>query len=139
MNLADDFRAIAATADAERWSLENPKPLEVWALMFAAGEPTERFQARLLWVQYPEQAPSLKFRDPATGRLDMPTAWPIVRGFRPASLDACVNFCAEGFGMHPEWKDDPRYRWDPRGNAMLRVLRTLQDELDNYCEGRFRG
>jgi hypothetical protein len=138
LNLADDFERAAATPDAARWTLGKPGPLEVLALMSSLGASAEQFQARLLWDDYPEHAPSLKFRDPATGRLDLPTAWPVVRGFRPKQLDACVNYCSEGFTLHPEWKTDARFRWDPRGNALLRVLRTIQEELDNHFQGRFR-
>ena len=114
-------------------------PLEVFATVSPAGKAGEVFQARLLWDMYPDQPPSLKFRDPVTGRLDQPAAWPQVRGFRPASLDACVNWCAEGFIVHPEWRNDPKLRWDPRGNVLLKVLRILQDELDYYFQGRFKG
>jgi hypothetical protein len=138
LNLADDFAKAAASEAAARWTLKNAGPLEVWASMSPASAPEEVFQARLLWSTYPGQAPSLKFRDPATGRLDVPTAWPVVRGFRPQSFDACVNWCLEGFGLHPEWKTDRRYAWDPRGNVLLRVLRTLQDELDLHFQGRYR-
>lgn len=138
LNLADDFERAVATPDAARWSLEKSGPLEVLALMSPLGTSAEQFQARLLWDEYPEHPPSLKFRDPASGRLDLATAWPVVRGFRPKQLDACVNFCAEGFALHPEWRTDPRYRWDPRGNVLLHVLRTIQEELDNHFQGRFR-
>ena len=138
LNLADDFAQAVASEDAARWTLKKADPLEVWASMSPASAPGEVFQARLLWSTYPAQAPSLKFRDPATGRLDMPTAWPLVRGFRPQSLDACVNWCLEGFELHPEWKTDRRYAWDPRGNVLLKVLRILQDELDNHFQGRCR-
>ncbi|MCL4552494.1 MAG: hypothetical protein M1305_02915, partial [Candidatus Marsarchaeota archaeon] len=63
-------------------------------------------------------------------------AWPRVRGFRPPSLDACVNYTIEGFNLHAEWRNDPRLRWDRSGNVLLRELRTLQSELDNYYQGR---
>ena len=140
LNLAEDYEKVLGCPDAHRWGLERADDaLEVRATMSSSGCPEEKFQARLLWPEYPQQPPSLKFRDPATGRLDLPSAWPQVRGFRPTSLDACVNWCLEGFGLHPEWKNDPRLRWDPRGNALLRVLRTLQEELDNDFHGRFRG
>jgi hypothetical protein len=139
LNLEDDLGKVLTCEDAARWKLEKPSPLEVLVTLSSAGTPEEAFQARLLWGQYPDQAPSLKFRDPATGRLDLPTAWPRVRGFRPQSLDACVNWCAEGLAIHPEWRTDPRYRWDPRGNALLRLLRTLQGELDDHFQGRFTG
>jgi hypothetical protein len=138
LNLADDFEKALACEDAARWALTKADLLEIWASMSPGSAPTELFQARLLWGAYPGQAPSLKFRDPDAGRLDMPTAWPLVRGFRPQSLDACVNWCLEGLGLHPEWKTDGRYAWDPRGNVLLKVLRILQDELDHHFQGRYR-
>lgn len=136
LNLSDDYEEVVRTSDAARWELARPAPLEVLAAMAPATTPVEEFQARLLWSRYPEEPPSLKFRDPATGRLDLPTAWPKVRGFRPSSLDACVNYCAEGFGLHPEWRGDPAKMWSARGNPLLFVLRTLQSELDDHFEGR---
>ena len=105
--------------------------------MSSAEVPQEAFQARLLWSLYPDEPPSLKFRDPETGRLDLPRAWPNARGFRPASLDACVNWCLEGMSLHPEWRRDPAYQWDPRGNVLLKVLRILQAELDEHFQGRY--
>lgn len=136
LNLDDDFKEVLTVHDAARWGLERPGPLEVWVKLFPAGSPSQIFQARLLWRLYPDEPPSLRFRDPATGRLDVPSAWPQVRGFRPGSFDACVNWTLEGLNLHPEWKTDARYRWDPRGNALLRVLRTLQGELDDHFQGR---
>lgn len=138
LNLQEDFERVLSCEDASRWKLEKPGSLEIYATMNSVRYPEEVFQARLLWNEYPGQPPSLKFRDPHTGRLVLPSAWPIVRGFRPTSLDACVNWCLEGFALHPEWRNDAKYRWDSRGNVLLKVLRTLQDELDNYCDGRFK-
>jgi hypothetical protein len=139
LNLQEDYTKALACEDASRWKLDKPGPVEVLVSLSSAGHPEEVFQARLLWAVYPGEAPSLKFRDPSTGRLDLPTAWPQVRGFRPNSLDACVNWCSEGFALHPEWRNDPKLRWDPRRNVLLKVLRTLQEELDSYYQGRFRG
>lgn len=136
LNLADDMAEVRSTPDAARWEIELAGALEVTAIVAPLGAPSERFQARLLWGVYPDAAPSLKFRDMQTGRLDVPQAWPVVRGFRPSSLDACVNWCAEGLAIHPEWQHDPNYRWDPQGNPLLRVLRTLQEELDDSFSGR---
>lgn len=136
LNMDGDFEEALAVEAARRWKLDRPGPLEVWGAMSSLRVPEEQFQARLLWAEYPGQPPSLKFRDPATGRLDLPGAWPRVRGFRPTSLDACVNWTLEGFNLHPEWRNDPRYRWDSRGNRLLWVLQTLQSELDEYFEGR---
>jgi hypothetical protein len=138
LNLRDDFEEAAGVSDAARWKLETPSPLEVLATLSSVTAPDEKFQARLFWTKYPDDAPSLKFRDPATGKLDIPQAWPIIRGFRPQSLDACVNWCLEGLNLHPEWKIDPKYRWNPNGNPLLRVLRQLQEEFDDYYQGRFK-
>jgi len=137
LNLRDDFAEVLTAPDASRWVLEQPGSLEVWAKLYPEGHPNEIFQARLLWRLYPDEPPSLRFRDPSTGRLDLPGAWPQVRGFRPGSLDTCVNWTLEGMNLHPEWKTDPRFRWDSRGNALLRVLRILQSELDDYFQGRY--
>jgi len=139
LNLGDDFTKTLGCEDAVHWELEKASPLEVLVSLSPAGHPDDKFQARLLWAVYPGQPPSLKFRDRATGRLDLPTAWPQVRGFRPTTLDACVSWCSEGFLNHPEWRDDPKIRWDPHGNVLLKVLRILQDELDNHYQGRFPG
>jgi hypothetical protein len=95
LNLKGDFDEATGVSDATRWTLEMPGDLEVFVTMSPASAATERFQARLLWGKYPDEPPSLKFRDPVTGRLDLPQAWPIVRGFRPQTLDACVNWCLE--------------------------------------------
>lgn len=136
LNLKDDYERVLMLSEAKRWVLEKPASLEIWAMLVPSNAPQEQFQARLLWTEYPSEAPSLKFRDPATGRLDITSAWPKIHGFRPTTFDACVNYCAEGFGLHPEWKTDPRYRWNADGNVLLKVLRILQDEFDNYYEGR---
>lgn len=138
LNLRGDFEEAAGVSDAARWKLEMPGPLEVLVTLSPRTAPDEMFQARLLWTKYPDDPPSLKFRDPSTGRLDLPQAWPIIRGFRPGSLDACVNWCIEGFNLHQEWRTDPRYRWNPTGNPLLRVLRQLQEEFDDYYQGRFK-
>lgn len=138
LNFRDDLEEVLTVPDAPRWILEKTGDLEVLATMSPQGVPDQHFQARLLWARYPDEPPSLKFRDPSTGRLDLPQAWPIIRGFRPQSLDACVNWCLEGFILHPEWRNDPRFRWNPNGNPLLRVLRQLREELDEYFQGRFK-
>ena len=136
INLQADYDVAVTTPDAARWLLEKPGPLEVLATMHSVTAPEQKFQARLLWGAYPDEPPSLKFRDPATGRLDLPTAWPKIRGFRPTSLDACVSWCAEGFALHPEWRQDARFRWTTDGNVLLKVLRILQSEFDDFFGGR---
>ena len=136
LNLADDFKEAQAVEDSHRWELSLPNSLEVLATVSPISSPQERFQARLLWSKYPDEPPSIKFRDPETGRLDLTKAWPIVRGFRPGSFDTCVNWSAEGFQLHPEWRNDPKFRWDPRGNVLLKILRILVSELDNHYQAR---
>jgi hypothetical protein len=136
LNLQADYEEALSTPDAARWVLEKPNPLEVLARMASSETPTEEFQARLLWQAYPDDPPSLKFRDSKTGRLDLPQAWPKLPGFRPSSLDACVTWCAEGFALHPEWRGDARYRWHTHGNVLLKVLRILQEQLDDSFGGR---
>lgn len=138
LNLDDDLVEALSCEDAARWKLHRADGLEVWVTVSPAADPRESFQARLLWTKYPDNPPSLKFRDPATGTLDLPTAWPVVRGFRPGSCDACVNWCSEGFDLHPEWRNDVRYQWKSDGNVLLKVIRTLQDEMDEHFQGRFK-
>jgi len=120
LNLQDDFEEAVGVSDAISWKLEMPSALEVFATMSPASQPGEMYQARLLWTKYPDEAPSLKFRDPASGRLDLPQAWPI------------------GFVLHPEWRNDSRWKWNSNGNPLLWVLRQLQEELDNHYQGRFK-
>jgi len=137
LNLESDLKAVLDHPLSQRCRVERVALLEVVVQVSSARAPKEVFQARLAWAKYPSQPPSLKFRDPGTGRLDIATAWPNCRGFRPQSLDACVNWCAEGFALHPEWCSDPKWRWDPTGNPLLRTIETLQFEMDEFFEGRF--
>src|SRR5579884_3060451 len=102
LNLDDDFQEVLTVYDATRWGLERPSPLEVYIKICPVSSPDQIFQACLLWNLYPDEPPSLKFRDLSTGRLDIPGAWPKVPGFRPESLDACMNWTLEGLNLHPE-------------------------------------
>jgi hypothetical protein len=138
LNFAQDLAEALQVEDAQRWKVEKVGALEIYAEISSVKAPDEKFQARLLWVVYPDEPPSIKFRDPQSGRLDMATAWPIVRGFRPANLDTCVNYSSEGFVTHPEWKKDLNLKWNSNGNAVLRILRTLQSEVDEHFSGRFK-
>jgi hypothetical protein len=138
LSFKEDLDEVLSLPECSRWKIEHVGPLEVYVDMSPANVPSEVFQARLFWDAYPTDPPSLKFRDPATGRLDLPSAWPEIRGFRPTSLDACVNWCSEGFAAHPEWKTDADKKWNPQGNPLLRVLRLLQREFDEYFVKRFQ-
>ena len=138
INLKSDLEKILVLPEADRWKIEHPADLEVLVTLSSVRSSSELFQARLYWDVYPDNPPSLKFRDPSSGRLDMPTAWPVVRGFRPQSLDACVNWTAEGFRLHPEWSKDPQIRWDSQGNVLLKIIRIMQSEMDEDFHGRFK-
>jgi hypothetical protein len=134
----DDFDAIAQCEDASRWSLVLAGPLEVWATLAPATATNELFQARLEWARYPDEPPSVLFRDPDTGRLDVPNAWPTGGPVRPMT-GLCVSYTREGFALHPEWRNDPTCRWSSVGNVLLKVIRNLQSDLDSSYSGRFRG
>jgi hypothetical protein len=138
LSFKEDLAEVHALPESSRWKIETIGPLEVYVTLSSEKAPDNLFQARLFWNAYPTEPPSLKFRDPATGRLDLPTAWPEVRGFRPGNLDACVNWCSEGFTTHPEWKNDPNTKWNSQGNALLRVLRVMQREFDQFFVKRFQ-
>jgi hypothetical protein len=138
LSFKEDLAEVLSLPESSRWKIESVGPLEVYVTLSSEKAPDNLFQARLLWNAYPTEPPSLKFRDPASGRLDLPTAWPEIRGFRPASLDACVNWCSEGFTLHPEWKNDPNVKWNPQGNALLRTLRRMQREFDEFFVKRFQ-
>ena len=138
LNFESDFEAVLIHPLARRCVVERGGSLEAFVKLSSSKALEDFYQARLAWTGYPGQPASLKFRDPATGRLDMATAWPNCRGFRPQSLDACVNWCAEGFALHPEWLADPKWRWDPTGNPLLRTIETLQFEMDEFFDGRFK-
>jgi hypothetical protein len=133
-----DFDALPAIDDrepADTWSAALVGPLEVWATFTPAQYATERFQARLAWDRYPDQPPSVLFRDPTSGRLDVPSAWPLGGPFRPM-IGLCVNYTREGFALHPEWVNDPKLRWRADGNVLLKVIRMMQDSFDTEYAGR---
>lgn len=137
--LEADFAEIVASPESSRWTLTLNNQREVSVTMSPSSVSHEQFQACLYWSEYPSSPPSLKFRDPKTGNLNDPRAWPQCPGFRPTSLDSCVNWTAEGHGLHPEWRNSPATRWIPDGNALCRVLHILQDTLDLSFSGRYAG
>lgn len=138
--LQADFEALPRGDDrdpSDRWAAVLVAALEVHVTMSPAAHPTENFVARLVWSRYPDAAPSVTFIDPATGRSDIPQAWPTGGPFRPV-MGLCCNYTAEGFGLHQEWIKDPRFRWRADGNVLLKVIRLLQEDLDNHYAGRHR-
>jgi hypothetical protein len=139
MNFDDDLTAASDTPDAAGWKFDRRDDLELWVTLSPAGHAADSYVARLYWRDYPGNVPpSVKFVDAATGRLDVKKAWPKANGFRPASLDICANWTAEGFALHPEWART-EHRWRSTGNVILKVMRVLQNELDTSYTGRFDG
>lgn len=130
LNLDDDFAEALRVEDGKRWVLERKGDLEVWVAVAPEGHLRERFTARLLWSTYPgDLPPSVLFVEPGAGCLRVPTAWPEAAGFRPPN-DICATWTLEGYITHPEWKNDPTKHLVIRGNALLLVVRILQQELD---------
>jgi hypothetical protein len=135
-----DLRQIIDAQVEPNWPLVRiAGEIAVIAVLARNGDQRDRFVLRLKWQRYPDDPPSLKFLDPVTGRDDIPTAWPTGGPFRPQSLDVCVNYCAEGFQLHPEWRQDAQARWATDGNALLRALHNTQHDLDTKVTGRFNG
>lgn len=137
--LEADVAEVATSPESSRWNLKLGDQLEILVTMSPSVNLDEQFQARLWWSEYPGSPPSLKFRDPDTGSLTNPRAWPQCPGFRPSSTDTCVNWTAEGHALHPEWRHALATRWNPEGNALFRVLCILQDTLDLSFSGRYQG
>lgn len=136
--LEHDLDQVRGLEEAARWSLTLKDGLEVWAEVSPAGHESEKFLARLSWLEYPGELPaSVKFIDPDTGRLDVATAWPEAEGFRPTSFDICATWTAEGYSLHPEWRGDARLRWRIGQNPLLESLRVLQGRLDATFTRRY--
>jgi len=133
--LVNDLNEIQGLEEAKKWNLQRPASFEVLASFSPESAPHEVFLCVLRWSAYPDQAPSVKFRDPISLREDLSQAWPNARSFRPPN-DICANYTAEGFALHPEWNSDPNFRWQSNGNVLLKVLCTIQDELDQTYAGR---
>jgi hypothetical protein len=136
--LREDFEGLPSGSDrepADTWSAALVGPLEVHVTFRPATRPTDAFCARLVWGRYPDQAPSVVFIDPVTGRSDVPQAWPTGGPFRPV-IGLCVNYTREGFGLHPEWVADPTARWIVDGNVLLKVIRQMQRSFDHEYGGR---
>lgn len=139
LNLAQDLEQICRDAprtEQARWTIEWVSPVCLDVSLSPDGDPAERYQARLTWPDYPNRPPSVRFVDPATGSLNIPEAWPHFPGVRPPQ-DVCAPWTSDGHAAHPEWHADSVYRSSSHGNPLLRILRTLQEQLDANYLGRF--
>jgi len=134
----DDLPVGAERESTELWRATLTGPLEVTVVLAPVTHPTEEFHARLRWQRYPIRPPSILFLDPATGRTDVPRAWPTGGPFRPMS-GLCCNYTEEGYASHPEYATDPRLRWTGAGNALLDAIRRLQLDFDVTYAGRHPG
>lgn len=123
--------------EASRWLLERDGSASLGLLvtMHPSGNPAELYLARIRWRSLFEPA-SLKFLKRDTGADNDPTAWPQCRGFRPAQLDACVSWTAEGHALHPEWASSPKAAFKAPERPVQCVLLLLQSELDASYAGR---
>lgn len=136
LNLGEDLERVRTAPESTRWELARKGPLEVWVTVWPISRPDEKFTAKLAWTEYPSQPPSVKFVDPASGRTDVRSAWPLFPNVRLNEQDICQSWTLEGYNVHPEWRNDLRFKWDPRGNVLLKTIRTLQERLDDGFQGR---
>jgi hypothetical protein len=142
LSLAADAPAAVGFLAGRGGVLHDPTdadPCGWWAQLHPASDTAEIFYVRIAWRAYPGAAPSVKFAKEIGGTLIDPTAWPVIPGYRPSSLDICKPFTAEGFAIHPDWAASSQ-AWSPEGNPFLAVVRELQRNLnsDGY-QGRFTG
>ncbi len=132
----EQIRQEVLPAELDRWAIALVGPVCLDVSLSPGRDPVERYQARLTWPDYPDRPPSVRFVEPATGRLDLSRAWPDFPGVRPPQ-DISAPWTSDGHAAHPEWHADSRYRWSSHGNPLLRILRTLQEQLDDEYLGRF--
>ncbi len=133
----EELQMVRSLPEARRWQLERDDavPLGLYIVMHPISKPTELYKARIRWTNYFGPF-SLKFISMATGMDSDPTAWPRCFGFRPASLDACLPWTAEGHGLHPEWKNSVAHAFPKVEVPVQYALLQLQFSLDNSYEGR---
>lgn len=128
---------VRGLPEASRWRIERDSevPLGLIVEVAPASAPDDKYLARLRWSDY-FGPPSLTFLSLSSRAESDPTAWPQCRGFRPASLDACVSWTAEGHRLHPDWSSNPRTAFEQREAPVQFALLMLQHELDTSYAGR---
>lgn len=133
----EELETVRRLPEATRWKLERDAacPLGLFAEMHAQSKPTELYKAHLRWTDYFGPF-SLKFVNLTTGSETDPAAWPRCFGFRPASLDACLPWTAEGHALHPDWKNSLSNRFPKVDAPMQFALLQIQHSLDHAYEGR---
>jgi hypothetical protein len=136
LNLAADVRDVRLEAENRRWVVEGPDGLTVYVTISSHID-SEAYCIRFQCPNYPDEPFSVKPVDAETKESSVATAWPSCDGFRPPS-DLCMPLSAEGYRLHPEWSNDPRWRWNPRGNPLLRVVEELQARINDPSKYRGR-
>jgi len=131
-----ELEEVKTLPEADRWKLTRDEsvPLGILVEMHPRSKPDELYLARVRWSEYFKPA-SLKFLNRDTHTDGDQTAWPRCLGFRPAGLDACVSWTAEGHALHPEWANSPRTVFKVEAPLQFMLLQ-LQHELDFTYQGR---
>ena len=142
LNLASDELAVAQFLTEHGGQLVRDDrlsgggdPAIYWLTFRPRTAPDERYFSRYQWFAYPYEPASITIVNEIRGSSQLRTAWPIISGYRPDSLDICRPFCREGYQLHAEWREgSTACRTD--GNPFLSVVQTMQDQFDNEYQGR---
>lgn len=129
LNLATDVEEVRRHGADLGWIVDGPAEIEVYIALTSHVDG----EVYVIWFHcpgYPDDAFSVKPVDPESKDPSAACAWPRCEGFRPPN-DLCMPLCAEGYALHPEWRTDPRWRWESKGNPLLRVAEELQARLDD--------
>jgi len=137
LNLADDEVAVATflADNGGHLTRDDADPAVYWLTLRPSSAPSETYYVRLAWTAYPHQPPSIKFADTIGGSVAATRAWPLIPGYRAPSFDICKPMSAEGYALHPEWRQGPD-AWPTIGNPFVWVAEMLQFDLDNNYTGR---
>jgi hypothetical protein len=129
LNLRADVEAMRERAEEEGWEILGPTGLEV-LIKVTSSLDAEAYWIRFLCDNYPDAPFSVLPIDIDSRSTAVVAAWPRCEGFRPPQ-DICMPISREGFATHPEWNNDPLWRWDSRGNPLLRVVEEIQIKLND--------
>jgi hypothetical protein len=137
LNLEEDEAAVRAFLEDHGGCLDRDPDESgtYWLTLKPRSGPGEVYVARVAWMTYPHEPPSVRFASGVRGSLTSTSAWPTIPGYRPASFDICKPFTAEGFNLHPDWRSGPE-AWKTTGNPFLYVATVLQYDLDHNHTGR---
>jgi hypothetical protein len=129
LNLEADVEEIRRESQEPGWEIEGPEGLVIFVTLSSTVD-DEAYCIRFECSGYPEEPFSVKPVDAKTRDSAVVSAWPLCEGFRPTS-DLCLPLCREGYALHPDWQNDPRWKWNSHGNPLKRVLEELQSLINN--------